>query len=294
MRVGVSLRSSYDVADPRTAARWMVEQAAAASAAGLDSLFVGDHHATGDFYQNSPMLGRLLAEWGDRPAGALYLLPLWPPVLVAEQVGTLAALAAGRFILQCAVGGGEDQFLAMGADVRTRGRTFERHLDVVRRLLAGEGVDGTRIGPLPPERVEVWIAASAPPAVDRAARLGDGWLAAPGLSATEDAEQVAYYRDRCAAHGMIPSAVAIRRDVHVGADEADARRVADPIIAGGYRGFDRDALIVGGPDQVAERFRALEAMGYTDVIIRPLAADQTDTLACLERLGPVRDAVASN
>ncbi|HEX2564828.1 MAG TPA: hypothetical protein VHK25_12975 [Acidimicrobiales bacterium] len=33
------------------------------------------------------MLGRLLAEWGDRPAGALYLLPLWNPVLVAEQVG---------------------------------------------------------------------------------------------------------------------------------------------------------------------------------------------------------------
>ncbi|HEV7536587.1 MAG TPA: LLM class flavin-dependent oxidoreductase, partial [Acidimicrobiia bacterium] len=109
MKIGTSLRSSYPVADPREGARWMIERAAAAAAAGLDSLFVGDHHATGPvpYYQNSAILGRLLAEWGDRPAGALYLLPAWNPVLVAEQIGTLAALAQGRFVLQCAVGGGD-------------------------------------------------------------------------------------------------------------------------------------------------------------------------------------------
>ena len=57
----------------------MVERARAADDARLDSLFVGDHHATGPgaYYQNTPMLGRLLAEWGDRPAGALFLLPLF-------------------------------------------------------------------------------------------------------------------------------------------------------------------------------------------------------------------------
>ena len=65
--------------------------------AGLDSLFLGDHHAVPvPYYQNVPMLGRLLAEWGDRPAGALFLLPLWNPVLVAEQIGSLAAIAAGE------------------------------------------------------------------------------------------------------------------------------------------------------------------------------------------------------
>jgi alkanesulfonate monooxygenase SsuD/methylene tetrahydromethanopterin reductase-like flavin-dependent oxidoreductase (luciferase family) len=97
VRLGVSLRSGYLVDDARTEARWMVEQARASRDAGLDRLFVGDHHGVPvPYYQNTPMLGRLLAEWGDRPAGALYLLPLWNPVLVAEQVGTLAAIAAGR------------------------------------------------------------------------------------------------------------------------------------------------------------------------------------------------------
>ena len=101
MNIGVSLTSAYSLEDPRTGARMMVERAAAARQAGLDSLFVGDHHATPHpYYQNVPMMGRLLAEWSDRPAGCLFLLPLWNPVLVAEQVGTLAAIAQGRFIVQ--------------------------------------------------------------------------------------------------------------------------------------------------------------------------------------------------
>src|SRR5687768_15948337 len=55
MKIGTSLRSTYPVADSREGAQCMVERAAAAAAAGLDSLFVGDHHATGPtaYYQNS-------------------------------------------------------------------------------------------------------------------------------------------------------------------------------------------------------------------------------------------------
>jgi len=153
----------------------MIERARAARDAGLDSLFVGDHHGVPvPYYQNSAMLGRLLAEWDDRPVGALYLLPLWNPVLVAEQIGTLAAIAPGRFIMQCAIGGGADQFAAMGVDIHGRAARFEHALDVVRRLSAGETVDGTKIAPVPPEPLEVWIGGHAPAAVDRAARLGDG------------------------------------------------------------------------------------------------------------------------
>jgi alkanesulfonate monooxygenase SsuD/methylene tetrahydromethanopterin reductase-like flavin-dependent oxidoreductase (luciferase family) len=180
VRLGVSLRSGYLVDDARTGARWMVEQARASRDAGLDSLFVGDHHAVPvPYYQNTPMLCRLLAEWSDRPAGALYLLPLWNPVLLAEQVGTLAAIAAGPFILQCAAGDGDAQFSAMGADIRRRGRDFERALEMVRSLAAGEAVDGVHIAPVPPEPLQVWVGGHGPAAIDRAARLGDGWLAGP-------------------------------------------------------------------------------------------------------------------
>ena len=293
MRIGVSLRSGYPT-DARTGARWMVERARAANSAGLHSLFVGDHHSTapGAYYQNVPIVGRLLAEWGDQPAGALFLLPLWSPVLLAEQIGTLASIAGGRFIMQTAIGGGADQFGAMGVPLRGRAARFEAGLGTVRRLLAGEDVDGARIAPVTPEPLEVWIGGTAEAAIDRAARLGDGWLGnADGVMEAARA-QAAVYLEQCAAYERTPTAVAIRRDVHVGASSEDAERVAGPIVAAGYRGFEPDAVVYGSVEQVAGRFRALGEMGYTDVIVRQLASEQPDALASIERLAAVRPLVA--
>jgi alkanesulfonate monooxygenase SsuD/methylene tetrahydromethanopterin reductase-like flavin-dependent oxidoreductase (luciferase family) len=280
----------------------MIERAAAAWEAGLDSLFVGDHHVTGGaYYQNSPMMGRLLAAWGQRPCGALYLLPLWNPVLVAEQVATLAAIAEGRFVLQAGLGAGEEQFAGMGADLRTRRTRFEAGLDVVRRLLAGEEVTveepwpitGARIGPLPPQPVDVWIAGGAPPAIDRAARLGDGWVAWPGITVDEAGGQLRLYRERCETHGRAVGATVIRREVHVGADDADARRVVEPVLAKGHRGFPEEALIVGGRDTVVEQFRVLADLGFSDVLVRHVAEEQHEVIASFGRLGAVRDRLAS-
>jgi len=80
MRIGVSLTSNHpDVKDPREGARWMIERAAAARSSGLASLFIGDQHVSPTpYYQNTPMLGRLLAEWGTAPAGCLFLLRVKP------------------------------------------------------------------------------------------------------------------------------------------------------------------------------------------------------------------------
>jgi len=300
MRIGISLTSRHAVKDLREGARWMIERARAAREATLDSLFLGDHHATAvPYYQNVPMLGRLLAEWGDAPAGCLFLLPLWNPVLVAEQVGTLAAIARGRFILQCGLGDDEAQFAAMGASLTTRPSAFEEALSLIRRLLAGEVVSSSgrftvkdaRVALRSAEPVEVWIGAGAARSLDRAARLGDGWLASPGLSPDEARRQAAYYRERCAAHRRTPTAVAIRRDVYVGESPADAKAVLDAAIARGYRGFDPAALVAGSVDEVVERLRALGTMGYTDVIVRHLTDDQSEVLGSLTRLGRVREAL---
>jgi alkanesulfonate monooxygenase SsuD/methylene tetrahydromethanopterin reductase-like flavin-dependent oxidoreductase (luciferase family) len=293
MRIGVSLRSSYPT-DARTGARWMIERARAAREAGLVSLFVGDHHATGPgtYYQNVPILARLLAEWGDRPAGALFLLPLWHPVLAAEQIGTLASISAGRFVMQTAVGGGEEQFDAMGVALNERARRFEDGLVTVRALLAGEEVGGVRVAPITPEPLEVWIGATAERAIDRAARLGDGWLGNADGVPDAARTQVQRYLERCAAHGRTPTAVALRRDVHVGADAEDAENIAGPIVRGGYRGFDPDAFVYGSAEQVAEQFRAYGEMGYTDLIVRQLASEQADALASIERLAEVRSQLA--
>lgn len=297
MRVGISVRSAYSVDDVRRGARFMVERTAAARDAGLDSLFVGDHHNVPvPYYQNSPILGRLLAEWDERPAGALYLLPLWHPLIVAEHVATLSAVAGGPFVLQCAIGAGTEQFAALGTSERDRATRFEESLSIVRRLLAGEEVDATdpwsiqsaRIAPLPPEPVAIWIGGHAPRAIDRAARLGDAWLAGPDLVPDAVEHLLDIYRQRCDVHGRKPSVIAIRRDVHVGADDADARSVAGPVLDAGYRGFDPSACVVGGVDTVADEFRCFASMGYTDVIVRNIVEEQRSALASIQRLADVR------
>ena len=301
MRVGVSLASAHTVDDPRQGARFMVERAAAARKADLDSLFVGDHHATpGKYYQNVPMLGRLLAEWSDKPAGCLFLLPLWNPVLIAEQVGTLAAIMRGRFIFQCGLGEDDAQFRAMGASLKSRVAAFEESLSALRRLFAGETVtasgifsfDSARVALRPAEPIAVWIGATAPPAIDRAARLGDAWLASPGLTFDVARDKIAYYRERCQAHGRTPSTIAIRRDVYVGASESDAQATLDAAVARGYRGFDPKALVAGTVAQVTDRFGALAEIGYTDVIVRHLTTDHAKVLDSFARLAEVRRALA--
>jgi alkanesulfonate monooxygenase SsuD/methylene tetrahydromethanopterin reductase-like flavin-dependent oxidoreductase (luciferase family) len=300
MRVGISLTSRHDVADPREGARWMIERAQAARRAGLDSLFVGDHHAVPEpYYQNVPMLGRLLAEWDDRPAGCLFLLPLWNPVLVAEQVGTLAAIARGRFIFQCGLGTDEAQFLAMGANIKQRPSAFEESFAIVKKLLAGETVssqgrfvvENARVAPRPAEPVEYWIGASARVSIDRAARIADGWLASPSLTSDQAREQAAWYLDACARYGKKPAAVAIRRDIYVGESSADAEAVGQAVVKAGYRGFDAKALVWGSVAEVVDKFRALASLGYTDIIVRHLTDDQSQVLGSLARLAEVRKAL---
>jgi alkanesulfonate monooxygenase SsuD/methylene tetrahydromethanopterin reductase-like flavin-dependent oxidoreductase (luciferase family) len=275
----------------------MIERAAAARRADLDSLFVGDHHATpGPYYQNVPIMGRLLAEWGDKPAGCLFLLPLWNPVLLAEQVGTLASIARGRFILQTGLGDDEAQFLAMGASLKTRPSAFEEALIAIRRLLAGDVVsaagrftfENARVALRPAEPIDVWIGATANVAIDRAARLGDAWLASPGLIPAAAAAKNTLYRERCLAHGRVPTAIAIRRDVYVGESKAEAAETLAQVVAKGYRGFDPAALVAGDVEQVVGQFQALAGMGYTEVIVRHLINDHAKVLASFARLGEVR------
>ncbi len=303
MRIGISVSSSYPNTDPRQAAAYMVARARAAAQAGLASLFVGDHHVTPTpYYQNGPMLGRMLAEWGAQPAGALYLLPLWHPVLVAEQTATLASIAQGPFIMQCGLGGDVRQSAGMGVNIKFRPSMFEQSLAIIRRLWAGETLDaegywqlkGARIAPLPPESISVWIGASADPAIARAARLGDVWLAEPGITPAQAGARMAVYQAACAEQGRTPKQIAIRRDIYIGPSSQAAQASMAPYLARGYRGFAPEALVIGDVAAAVDAFGALADLGFTDVLVRNITSKQDEALACIERLAQVQAQLANS
>lgn len=158
---------------------------------GIDHLFTADHVS---FHNGAGLDGlmTLAALSGIEPRLNLHLgvmlLALRHPMVAARQIANLAEIAPGR----CSIGigvGGEDrhEFEVCEVDPRTRGRRTDAALAIVRRLLAGETVDGDgeffhfsqgQIRPTPPAPLPFVVGGRSDAALDRAAALGDGWLAA--------------------------------------------------------------------------------------------------------------------
>jgi alkanesulfonate monooxygenase SsuD/methylene tetrahydromethanopterin reductase-like flavin-dependent oxidoreductase (luciferase family) len=300
-QVGISIGTAFSTDGPgghRAGTSSVLAQAQAAVRAGLDTLTLGDHHSTGPggYVQNVPMLGRILAGWTERPAGCLFLVPLWHPVLMAEQIATLGAMSSGPFIVQAGLGGGSEQFEAMGVDIGQRVARLEEGVSVVQALLRGETVDSemyslsrARIAPLPPEGTEWWVGGGAPRAIDRAARLGDCWYGNADLTPETAARDLDIYREACARHDREPPRIPIRKDVFIAESRSEAEKAGDLLINGGYRGLQRGAVAYGDPDSVAEQLAVFADIGFTDIVIRtmgplpselgPDAADRSVELA---------------
>lgn len=300
MRVGTSLTSGFVTADHRQGAQWLIERTQAAAAANLDLLSLGDHHATGPlaYYQNVPMLGRLLAEWNDAPAGCLFLLPLWHPVMAAEAIGTLAAMHPGQFVVQTGIGGGKQQFAAMGKSLRSRGADIEESIRLIAALLAGETVSSDRFGitdaaiaPRPDEPVEWWMGGTAPAALERAARVSGIFYAGPSGIETASAS-AENFAAACERVGRDPVKMIMRQDVIVAPTNAEAEALAAPILNAGYRGMGRGDVAVGSPETVAELFATFGDAGYVEIAARQLPIPQESALESIALLGDVRGLLA--
>src|SRR5215472_17898149 len=278
-------------------ARNLMEVAAAARAARLDSLLTGDSHAAHPSYAASfsalPTIARLMSVTGDMPVGVVLLAPFYHPVLLAEQIGTLAAFAGGPLIVTFVLGGRPAQFQAFGMEERSRVGRLEEVLGVTRALLAGERVthrgryytlEGATISPLPRVPVEIWLGGTVAAAAERAGQLGDAWLT--GQNATDDdpTRQLELY-GRAAARAARPARPVLRRDIYVGESDAEAREVIGAILADGYRGTGFDQLLVGSADTVVERLRRYRQMGFDYVMVRHIVGDHALMLRSFERIG---------
>jgi alkanesulfonate monooxygenase SsuD/methylene tetrahydromethanopterin reductase-like flavin-dependent oxidoreductase (luciferase family) len=115
----------------------------------------------------------------------LLLLPLHDPIRVAEDVATLSVLTGGRFRLGVGLGYREVEYAAFGRSLRQRPSLLEEGVEILRRAWGGEPVsfEGRRfrvpdvkITPEPAQPPELLIGALSPPAIERAARIADGFL----------------------------------------------------------------------------------------------------------------------
>jgi alkanesulfonate monooxygenase SsuD/methylene tetrahydromethanopterin reductase-like flavin-dependent oxidoreductase (luciferase family) len=283
--------------DTARQARNLLEVATAARDAGMDTLLFGDNHAVAAGFANSfapiPTLARLSAVTGTMPIGVVLLAPFYHPILLAEQLGTLAAFAQGPLIVTLANGGRAQAFDAFGISMKSRAGRLEELATLLRALLAGERVtyhgkyhtlDAVQISPLPRVPIELWIAGTVPAAAMRAGALGDGWLSGQNSTDAEVAAQLKIYRAAAAKSGRRVRAV-LRRDIFVADSDAEAHAEVDRVLAEGYRGTGKAELLVGGPATVVEQLAQCRTLGFDEVMVRHITGDHALMLRSFELIG---------
>ena len=282
---------------PEEQARNLLEVAAAARAAGLDGLLTGDSHGANPGYAAAfsplPTLARLMSVTGDMPIGVVLLAPFYHPVLLAEQIGTLAAFAGGPLIVTFVLGGRPPQFQAFGMEEKSRVGRLGEVVPITRALLAGERVthrgryftlEGATISPLPRVPVEIWLGGTVPASAQRAGQMGDAWLTGQNATDEDLLRQLDLYRGAAARAGRPPRPV-LRRHIYDGASDEEARAVVGAILAEGYRGTGLDQLLVGGAETIVEDLRRYRAMGFDYVMVRHIVGDHPLMLRSFERIG---------
>jgi probable F420-dependent oxidoreductase len=115
----------------------------------------------------------------------IFVLPSRDPFVVAKAVGTVGVLSGNRVSIGVGVGWMKEEFDVQGQDFGNRGRRSEEMIDILRRLWTGEMVsyDGEfysfpelQMSPMPSEIPPVYLGGYVEAALDRVARIGDGWI----------------------------------------------------------------------------------------------------------------------
>lgn len=297
--VSVGLSAPWDLWNLDVQARR--DRLAAIADAGIDHLFTADHIS---FHDGSGMDAPVVlsALSGIEPRLDLHvgvlLLALRHPMVAARQIATLAQVAPGRVTIGVGVGG-EDrhEFEVCGIDPATRGRRTDAALAIVRALLGGETVHGDGeffdfrdgvIQPTPRGTIPFLVGGRSDAALDRAGRLGDGWLAAwcspsrfgqaVGLVEGHDRTPDAGWR-----HGL-------QVWVGVGATQAEGRAHVAAGMERFYKiPFERFEKYTptGNAEQIADFLRPYVESGATTFNLTPCGADRDieyETIAAVRAL----------
>jgi len=282
----------------------VIAEAQLAEASGFDSCFFGEHHQDKDGFLPSPLIvaTAVAAHTSRLRVGtSVILLPLHHPVRVAEDVITLDLVSKGRVILGVGIGYQASDFGAFAVPMEHRVALFEESVEIVRKCWSGEPfsfygkhyrLENVAIRPRPYQRPgpPLWIGASVPAAVRRAAQLADAFVGTPSTSLDNALSLVNTYTAAARAAGRLAQVV-LMRDAWVARSRSEAEAVYGPEVMTAYRYYWQhrlaefknippgteftlenlapDRLIVGDPETCVREFRRWhEATGADYFLLR--------------------------
>ena len=268
-----------------------LDLASAVEDAGLASIWVSEHHFVGDGHLPSllPLLAAMAARTSRITVGtALLLAPLYDPLRLVEDANVVDQISAGRLVLGLGLGWRDEEFEALSVPQSERVKRLVEFIRIARQSALDLPVD------LPDERarpyitpssaqnggVPMWIGALAEPAIRRAGRLSDGFMATE-VTPAELAEQVSWARQEYVISGrQTPFRISLHLPTLCHVDGVDWDSAKDSLAYPNWKYEDmysarsdsgplgrpgplmpdeearlRETSIVGNPAEVAARIR---------------------------------------
>lgn len=238
---------------------------------GFDALWVSDHVSgptpmgSDTWLEAITLLSHIAARAPGLTLGTDVLVaPYRHPLLAAKMLTTLDVVCGGRLVVAVGAGYIEAEFRQLGVPFVERGMYTDECIEVWRAAwadgpLTHRGrffqIEGAVTEPKPVQRPgpPVWIGGHSARALDRAARLGDGWHP---IGIGLDAYRAG--RDRIA-----------ERVARLGRPLPTLSYSAIFGIVGPHDPRPERPLLSGDPTQVVEDLVALADLGVANVVLRP-------------------------
>ena len=213
-------------------------------------------------------------------------IPYYNPVMLARRVSTLDQLSGGRVKLGLGLGWSIDEMEAAGANPKVRGKRADEFLEVLHTIWKDDKPEysgkyfklaPSTILPKPVQKPHppIYLAAFAPAALNRIARLGDGWL--PVALPVEAMRQMF-----AALQGMAKEA---------GRDPAEIRLIvrANIEVRAESRG-EAGWIFTGTRDEIKADIAAVRELGAEEIHFDPSLADAGKSVqAFLDTIELVRE-----
>ena len=188
--------------------------------------------------------------------------PFASPLLLAKQAATVDVLSGGRLDLGIGSGWLTEEFTGSGASMARRGARADEYVAALRALWSGSGGYQGTFFSIPPGRQDpapvqrpgppVLIGGMSRAAMERAGRIGDGWVTASSADLSTIAESAKVVQSAARAARRGPARIVCRGVVRPGKPSVSARTGRRRLLSGSY-------------EQIREDVRWLGSCGVTEV-----------------------------